>query len=79
MSKATVALAFIVVVALLATSFFLGHNTAMNKATEMVKACFAGQDSACQWWQAKIQESVAKQALREIEKSLTPQPTLEAQ
>lgn len=75
MSKATVALAFIVIVALLATSFFLGHNTAMNKATKMVEACFAGETTACQWWQAKIQESAAKQTLREIEKSLTPQPT----
>ncbi|AKM81735.1 MAG: hypothetical protein UT13_C0001G0776 [Candidatus Pacebacteria bacterium GW2011_GWF2_38_9] len=75
MTKSTITLIVVALILFSVAGFTLGYNVAMNKAERITSACFAGDDGACNWWQAKFQESAAKQALREIEKSLTPQPT----
>jgi flagellar basal body-associated protein FliL len=75
MGKTTVILIIVVVLMFVAASFTLGYNTAMDKAEKMTQACFAGEAPACNWWKAKIQKSAAEQQMREIEKSLAPQPT----
>lgn len=76
MSKFTNFSIIILAIAILIGMFAWGYDTAMKKVEPIAQSCIIdGDQVACNWWRAKFQETSAKNYMREVEKSLSPQPT----